>query len=342
MSLSEKEVPRSSPDEQMPGWKLTASAATNQTEARSNVRSQEGQRRVLYDNFENASVSLLIPAHNESRSIGGVLDKAIAVMKSLSRPWEIIVVDDGSSDQTLDSIKDRPVRIVAHPYNIGNGAAIKTAIRHANSEILVLMDADGQHNPEDIPRLIAAIGPYDMVVGARTNGFSHNRHRAIANQFYNLLAAYVAHFAIKDLTSGFRAVKSQVLKRFTYLLPNTFSYPSTLTLALLRAGYSLKYEPILTGSRAGKSKISLLSDGIRFLLIIFKIATLFSPLKIFLPFSWLFFALGLGNYAHTYITAHRLTNMTVLCFVAGFLFFLLGLISEQIAQLRFDRSEEHK
>ena len=180
-----------------------------------------------------------------------------------------------------------------------------------------------------------------MVVGARTDGFSHNKHRAIANQCYNLLASYVAHFAIKDLTSGFRAVKSGVLQRFTYLLPNTFSYPTTLTLALLRAGYSLRYEPIASALRTGKSRIKLLSDGIRFLLIIFKIATFFSPLKVFLPFSWLFFALGLGNYAYTYFTAHRLTNMTVLCFVAGFLFFLLGLISEQIAQLRFDRSEEH-
>jgi glycosyltransferase involved in cell wall biosynthesis len=284
----------------------------------------------------------VIPAHNESESIAGVLEKAIEVMKSLGRPWEIIVVDDGSSDQTLESINDLPVRIVAHPYNIGNGAAIKTGIRHANGEILVMMDADGQHDPSDIPRLIAAIGPYDMVVGARTNGFSHNHHRAIANQCYNLFASYVAHFAIKDLTSGFRAVKSAVLRRFTYLLPNTFSYPSTLTLALLRAGYSLKYEPVEAEVRRGKSKIRLVRDGVRFLLIIFKIATLFSPLKIFLPFSWLFFALGLGNYAYTYFTQHRLTNMTVVCSVAGFLFFLLGLISEQIAQLRFDRSEEHK
>ena len=304
--------------------------------------SQNGQEKVLYDNYESASVSLVIPAHNESESIGGVLEKAVEVMKNLGRPWEIIVVDDGSSDQTLESIKDLPVRIVAHPYNIGNGAAIKTGIRHANGEILVMMDADGQHDPRDIPRLIAAIGPYDMVVGARTNGFSHNHHRAIANQCYNFFASYVAHFAIKDLTSGFRAVKSAILRRFTYLLPNTFSYPSTLTLALLKAGYSLRYEPVEAEVRQGKSKIRLFKDGVRFLLIIFKIATFFSPLKIFLPFSWLFFALGLANYAHTYLTQHRLTNMTVVCAIAGFLFFLLGLISEQIAQLRFDRSEEHK
>jgi glycosyltransferase involved in cell wall biosynthesis len=321
---------------------LTTSTTDNQTQTHDSLRAQESQKRFFQDDFKNGSVSLVIPAHNESESIGELLDQAIDVMNGLGRPWEIIVVDDGSSDQTLDVVKDRPVKVVVHPYNIGNGAAIKTGIRHASGELVVMMDADGQHNPQDIPKLLAAIGPYDMVVGARSNGFSHNKHRAIANQCYNLLASYVTHFAVRDLTSGFRAIKSVVLKRFTYLLPNTFSYPSTLTLALLRAGYSLKYEPILTSSRAGKSKIKLLSDGIRFALIIFKIATLFSPLKIFLPFSWLFFALGLGNYAHTYFTEHRLTNMTVLCFVAGFLFFLLGLISEQIAQLRFDRSEEHQ
>jgi glycosyltransferase involved in cell wall biosynthesis len=342
MPRGEKEIPRSSLVEQRPGWGLATSAAETQAEGPNRVRFQESQERVFCDNFENASISLLIPAHNESESIAGLLDRAVEVMKGLGRAWEIIVVDDGSSDNTLESIKDRPVKIIAHPYNIGNGAAIKTGIRHANGEILVMMDADGQHDPNDIPRLIATIGPYDMVVGARTNGFDRNKHRAIANQCYNLLASYVAHFAIKDLTSGFRGIKSDVLKRFTYLLPNTFSYPSTLTLALLRAGYSLRYEPIVAGSRSGKSKIKLVSDGLRFVLIIFKIAIFFSPLKIFLPISWLFFALGLGNYAHTYFTVHRLTNMTVLCFVAGFLFFLLGLISEQIAQLRFDRSEDYR
>lgn len=314
----------------------------NKTENQLTEGFQEDQKRVFFENLENASVSLIIPAYNERKCIGDLLEKSIEVMKGLGRPWEIIVVDDGSSDQTLEVIKDKEVKIIAHPYNIGNGAAIKTGIRHASGEIIVMMDGDGQHNPEEIPRLIAKIGPYDMVVGARTNGFTQNKHRTLANHSYNLLASYMTHFIIKDLTSGFRAIKSNVLRRFTYLIPNTFSYPTTLTLSLLRAGYSLKYEPIVTMERTGKSKINLLSDGVRFVLIIFKIATFFAPLKIFLPFSWLFFGLGLANYAHTYFTTHRLTNMSVLCFIAGFLFFLLGLISEQIAQLRFDRSEEHK
>lgn len=281
---------------------MVASASENQTGTDSLAGSQ---KRILFEDFENASVSLVIPAYNEAESIEALLEKAIEIMKALGRPWEIIVVDDGSSDKTLEVIKDKQVKIIAHPYNIGNGAAIKTGIRHANCEIVVIMDADGQHNPENIPRLIAAIGPYDMVVGARTHGFSHNKHRTMANHCYNLLATYVTHFAIKDLTSGFRAIKSEVLRRFTYLLPNTFSYPSTLTLALLRAGYSLKYEPIASASRAGTSKIKLVSDGFRFVLIIFKIATFFSPLKIFLPFSVLFFLLGLANYSYTYAKIGR-------------------------------------
>ncbi|MEW5975376.1 MAG: glycosyltransferase family 2 protein [Acidobacteriota bacterium] len=301
-----------------------------------------GPRILFFDDFENASVTLIIPVHDEQDAIAEVVDRAIAVMKSLGRAWEILVVDDGSNDATVERLKDKEVRILAHPYNIGNGAAVKTGIRHANCEIVVMMDGDGQHHPEDIPRLIAAIGPYDMVVGARKNGSFQNAHRSLANRLYNLLASYVTHFAVRDLTSGFRAVKTSVLRRFMYLLPNTFSYPTTITLSLLRAGHSVKYEPIISSERSGKSKIRLVSDGVRFILIIFKIATLFSPLKVFLPFSWLFFGLGLANYAYTYYTANRLTNMSVLCFVAGFLFFLLGLISEQIAQLRFDRSEDQK
>lgn len=297
---------------------------------------------LIFEDYQCASVSVVIPVHNEAESIACLLEKVSTVLKTLGRPWEIIVVDDGSTDGTLKQVAGAEVKVISHPYNIGNGAAIKTGIRHACGEIVLLMDGDGQHDPRDIPRLIDQIGPFDMVVGGRTNGAYQNAHRKLANQAYNLFASYVTHFYIRDLTSGFRAIKASVLKRFTYLIPNTFSYPTTLTLSLLRAGHSLKYEPITALERTGKSKIKLVSDGLRFLLIIFKIATFFSPLKIFLPFSWLFFSLGLGWYGHTYHTRHAFTNMSALLFIAGFLFFLLGLISEQIAQLRFDRTEEHK
>lgn len=300
---------------------------------------EERPRRLFYDDYRGASVSVIVPVHNEEDAIVSLVQQIIQALKALGRPWEVVVVDDGSTDGTLKRIEPLEVKVIAHPYNIGNGAAIKTGIRHACGEIILMMDGDGQHDPADIPRLIEQIGPYDMAVGARSNG-SQNMHRMLANQFYNLFASYVAHFYIRDLTSGFRAIKANVLKRFTYLLPNTFSYPTTLTLSLLRAGHSLCYEPIVAAERKSKSKIKPVRDGVRFVLIIFKIATFFSPLKIFIPFSLLFLASGASNYAYTYVTMHRLTNMSVLCFIASFLFFLLGLISEQIAQLRFDRSEE--
>jgi glycosyltransferase involved in cell wall biosynthesis len=303
---------------------------------------EDSTRVLFFDDYQNASVSVVMPVHNEGESISFLLEELLAVMKGLARPWEVIVVDDGSTDQTLERVKEKGVKVIAHPYNIGNGAAIKTGIRHASGEIIIMMDGDGQHDPQDIPRLIAQIGPYDMVVGARTNGFSQNKHRTFANHCFNLFATYITHFLVKDLTSGYRAIKSNVLRRFTYLLPNTFSYPTTLTLSLLRAGHSLKFEPIRTHSREGRSKIRPFRDGVRFVLIIFKIATFFSPLKIFLPFSWFFFGLGLIYYSYTYVTSHRLTNMSVILFTAGFLYFLLGLISEQIAQLRFDRTEDLK
>lgn len=268
------------------------------------------------------------------------MDRLSAVLEGLGRVWEIVVVDDGSTDGTLKSLESKNIKLICHPYNIGNGAAIKTGIRHASGEIIVTMDGDGQHQAEDIPRLVAPIGPFDMVVGARLNPFAYNKHRALANQFYNLFATYVTHFPIKDLTSGFRAVKAHILKRYVYLLPNTFSYPTTLTLALLRSGHSLKYEPIEAPQRTGQSKIKLATDGFRFMMIIFKIATIFSPLKIFIPISLFFFLSGVGHYSYTYLAYHRFTTMSGLLFTAGFLFFLLGLLSEQIAQLRFEQTEE--
>lgn len=279
------------------------------------------------------SVSVIIPAYNEEKAIE-------TVIKGIKKEgWEIIVVDDGSIDRTEEVAEKAGARVIKHPYNIGNGAAVKTGIRAAKGEILVTMDGDGQHNPEDIPRLLQDIGKYDMVVGARSKDSETEIHRDLANRIYSLFASYVAGRKIHDLTSGFRAVKANIAKRFIYLLPNTFSYPSTITLSLIRAGHSVKYEPIKVRSRTGKSKIKLFSDGLRFFLIMFKIATLFSPMKIFLPASLSLIFLGIGYYIYTFINFLRFTNMSLLLIVSGILFFLLGLISEQIAQLRFDRSE---
>jgi hypothetical protein len=199
------------------------------------------------------------------------------------------------------------------------------------------MDGDGQHKPEDISRLLAASRGYHMVVGARGKGSKLRFHRYVANLVYNFLASYVTQFRIKDLTSGFRVVSRSDALRFIALLPNTFSYPTTLTLAFLRSGLTVKYVPIQTLYRAGQSKISLISDGIRFLLIITKIATLFSPFRVFLPVSLFFFLGGLTNYAYTYFSQYRFTNMSVFLLTTAVVVFMLGLISEQIALLRMER-----
>jgi glycosyltransferase involved in cell wall biosynthesis len=228
---------------------------------------------------------------------------------------------------------------VRHPYNIGNGAAVKAGMRAAGGDVLVLMDADGQHRPEEIPMLLDALADHAMVVGARRPDGHASLHRRFANAIYNRFASYVTGRRIPDLTSGFRVVRAGVAQRFLYLLPNTFSYPTTITLACFKTGLPVAYVPIAARKRSGRSKIKVIQDGARFFLIILKIATFFSPFRVFFPLSLLSFLLGFGYYAYTFITEHRFTNMAALLLVQGVILFALALISEQIAQLRFDRSE---
>ncbi len=284
--------------------------------------------------------SLVIPAYNEAETIAAVINRAHRVMKKLERAYEIIVVDDGSQDTTAERAHHACALVISHPYNIGNGAAVKTGIRNARGEVLVMLDGDGQHAPEDIPRLLEKLGPYDMVVGARTHESDTSVHRDIANGIYNWFASYVCGRKIEDLTSGFRAVKADIARGFVYLLPNTFSYPTTITLATVRSGYSLAYVPIKTVRRVGSSKIKLLRDGSRFLLIILKIATLFSPLKVFVPTSILMFLLGFGyGLFKVIVLGARYGPTSAMLMTVAVLVFLVGLVSEQVAQLRFDRSE---
>jgi len=242
----------------------------------------------------NPDVSIIIPAFNEGAIIGKVINTIKDILTANGDTFEILVIDDGSTDNTAEQANNSDARVISHPYNIGNGAAVKTGIRNARGSILVMLDADGQHPPEDIPHLLAKIGPYDMAVGARTSSSESAIHRDIANYVYNGLASYVSGYKIKDLTSGFRAIKSEVACGFIYLLPNKFSYPTTITLATIRSGRALTYIPIQGRKRVGKSKIRLLRDGLRFLLIILKIATFFSPLKVFIPVSALMFLTGFG------------------------------------------------
>jgi glycosyltransferase involved in cell wall biosynthesis len=279
-------------------------------------------------------ISIVIPVFNEAEKLLELLRQIRALDLNNS---EIIVVDDGSTDGTSDVALAGGANVVRHPYNIGNGAAIKSGIRAARGRLLVFMDGDGQHRPEDIPKLIVESRAYHMVVGARAKGSKLRFHRYVANVVYNLLASYVTRFKVKDLTSGFRVLSRRDALRYIDLLPNTFSYPTTLTLAFLRSGLTVKYVPIQTLYRAGQSKISLVTDGVRFLLIITKIATLFSPFRVFLPVSIFFLLGGVTNYVYTYVTAHRFTNMSVFLFTTAVIIFMLGLISEQIALLRTER-----
>jgi glycosyltransferase involved in cell wall biosynthesis len=279
-------------------------------------------------------LSIVIPVFNEAENLEPLLRQINALCLPAA---EIIVVDDGSSDGSADVAMAAGANVVRHPYNIGNGAAIKTGIRAAKGKLLLFMDGDGQHRPEDIPKLLAEAGSYHMVIGARAKGSKLRFHRYAANALYNLLASYVTQFKVKDLTSGFRVLSRPDAVRFIDLLPNTFSYPTTLTLAFLRSGLTVKYVPIQSLYRSGQSKISLVTDGARFLLIISKIATLFAPFRVFLPVSIFFFLGGMTNYIYTYVTEHRFTNMSVFLLTTAVIIFMLGLVSEQIALLRMDR-----
>ena len=280
-------------------------------------------------------VTILLPAYNEA----GVIGETISAIRALHPDFEILVVDDGSTDNTMREAMEAGANVWPHPYNMGSGAAIKSGLRGARGAGVLMMDADGQHKPEDIARLLEHKDRYDMVVGARTRQSETSAHRDLANWVYNRFASYVTRFKVEDLTSGFRLVRLSVARQFIYLLPNTFSYPSTLTLGYLRSGRTVKYIPIQTKARVGKSKIKLLKDGARFFLIITKIASLFSPFRVFLPISMGFFVTGLCYYAYTFLTQGRFTNMSALLFNSSIIIFMIGLVAEQISQMRYDRVE---
>jgi len=277
-------------------------------------------------------LSVVLPAKNEAAAVGAT----VARLRELLPEAEVVVVNDGSSDATAAVATEAGARVVSHPYSKGNGAAIKTGARAASGEVIVFMDADGQHDPADIPRLLALIeSGHDLVVGARQKGSQASVGRGLANGFYNRLASWMTGHRVEDLTSGFRAVRADKFREFLYLLPNGFSYPTTSTMAFFRAGYSVAYVPIHAARRIGQSHIRLMRDGTRFLLIIFKIGTLFSPLKIFAPIALVLFSLASFWYGWTWVHTGRFTNMSALLYTGSVMVFLMGLISEQITALMY-------
>lgn len=283
------------------------------------------------------SISIILPARNEAESLKALLPE----LKNLYPDAEVIVVNDASNDQTESLCREMGVQVITLPYNMGNGAAIKTGARKAKGEILVFMDADSQHSPKDVSLLLSSIeSGFDMAIGARSKSSQAGFGRLLANSIYNKLASMMVGHRVRDLTSGFRAVYSKKFREFTQLLPNGFSYPTTITMCFFRAGYAVNFVPITTEKRIGKSHISILRDGVRFLLIIFRVGTLYSPLKLFLPISLFHFVLGLGYYSYTYLYYGQFTNMSALLFITSILIFLIGLVSEQITNLLYSQNND--
>jgi glycosyltransferase involved in cell wall biosynthesis len=282
---------------------------------------------------ETEKISVLIPAFNEAPSIGSVVE----AVRNAGNWMEVVVVDDGSTDGTDDAARRAGARVVRHPYNKGNGAAVKTAIREARGEFILLMDADGQHGAEDMLRLIEKLNDYDLVVGARSWRAQATFSRGLGNVVLARLASFLTSFTISDLTSGFRAARRAIMLEFVHLFPDGFSYPTTSTLAFLKAGYNVNFVPIDGKKRADSttSKMHPWREGMRFMMIIFRMIVLFSPLRIFLPASALFFILGFGYLLYTIVTEVHVTNTSVLLLTASAILFLFGLLSEQISMAMF-------
>lgn len=284
-------------------------------------------------------LSIVIPAKNESEPLSILLPKLRAKFPDA----QIIVVNDGSTDNTKNVCKECKVEVVNHVYNLGNGAAIKAGARAANRKTIAFLDADGQHEPDDLMRLLEEKEKgFDMVVGAREMRSHAGKRRLLGNLLYSYIASKVVGQKVHDLTSGMRVCTTRKFKEFLYLLPNGFSYPTTTTMAFFKNGYSVSYIPITAKKRIGKSHIRLYKDGLRFLIIIVKIAVLYSPLKVFTPISIMLFLLGLTNYTYTFITASRFTNMSATLLILAVVVFLMGLLAEQITVLIYANSDRSK
>lgn len=284
-------------------------------------------------------VTIVLPACNEAAGLARLLPDLVRLYPQA----EILVIDDGSRDGTADVARAGGARVISHPYALGNGAAVKSGARAADGDLLVFMDADGQHDPADISRLLTKLQTgFEMVVGARQPSTHASLARRVANAGFNRLASWMTGHRIEDLTSGFRAVRARHFRKFLYLLPNGFSYPTTSTMAFFRSGLTVAYVPVRSHRREGHSKIRWFRDGTRFVIIIMKIGALFSPMRLFLPISGVLFAAGVGHYAYTFLSQHRFTNMSVLLFLASLFTFLIGILSEQVSSLHYKHADDDR
>ncbi len=293
--------------------------------------------------------SIVLPVYNEETIIPTTIGRIIEVFVQKDLDWEVVTVDDGSSDKSYEVLKEmesefpQSMKVIHQPYNKGNGAAIKAGIKAASGDYIICMDIDGQHDPEDILRMLPYLDDYDLIVGARPFKEDGTWYRNLANKFYNRLASSLTDFKIEDLTSGFRIFKADVVKRFYHLFPQRFSYPTTSTLALLKGGYNIKYVPInIRPRQAGASKIRLFRDGFRFTTIIFKIILLFEPMRVFIPVTVASFILGLIGMIISILQVHRLyiPNSSVILFVLGVISFLMGILAEHLTAIQMAIIEE--
>lgn len=285
------------------------------------------------------NISVIVPAFNERQVIGQVLDSVTDYLSQLNGNHEIIVVDDGSTDGTGDIARDKNVRLITHPYNKGYGAALKTGLRSALNDVCVFFDSDGQHNPQDISKLIIEMDTYDMVVGARSKGSFHSFFRAPGKKLLSLTANYLARRKIPDLNSGFRAVRKAPVDKFMHILPNGFSFTTTITLAMFSEAYNVKYVPVTTKQRAGKSSVSFIQDGIRTILLIIRTISLFSPIRVFFPMSLLLFFMGILSFINDGLESNwkNIGDATIITFLTSVIIFFYGILADQVAHIRRER-----
>lgn len=276
-------------------------------------------------------VSIIIPVYNEREGISHVIESMQSLREKHGSRWEIIVVDDGSTDGTSDVLKNiQDVVLVQHSLNRGYGAAIKTGIKHAKYDTIIISDADGTYSANDIPKLLGQLSKCEMVVGNRENS-NFLSARRLAKWIITRLANYLTGVKIPDLNSGLRAMKKDIVTKFLHLLPDGFSFTTTITLAMLTNDYDVEFVPIEYKMRSGKSKIRPIRDTLNFIQLVIRTVLYFDPLKVFLPISIFFFISSLAVFIFTYLFTPRVMDITaVILFISGVQMLAIGMIADLI------------